>query len=328
MKMWTCAAAACVCAVVATGAAAAPSKTYVLWLGTRVFVTADGHSWRNVTPRGAVVPHTAQSIDAVAFRGQKGWLIASDCVQGKGSLFRTADRGATWQKHPFFAHTCAGGANFSLDVLNDKRAWVLQSEPTGPGGRLLVTTNGGRTWELMSELGTYGRVTFVSATKGWLAGFRLLRTNDGGRTWHQQTVPAPAGYRGRLALLAAPRFFGRIGVLAGEYERERHVIGFYRSTDRGGHWRLLTTFPGSGPSVFPQFTLSAVSGSTDWVMTAGGHPTVHVTRDGGLHWTTHALQRKLYAPVALSARVAAASDFRGQPFITRDGGRTWRPLGL
>jgi putative peptidoglycan lipid II flippase len=37
---------------------------------------------------------------------------------------------------------------------------------------------------------------------------------------------------------------------------------------------------------------------------------------------------KLYAPVALSARTAAASDFRGSPYVTRDGGRTWSPLKL
>jgi len=34
------------------------------------------------------------------------------------------------------------------------------------------------------------------------------------------------------------------------------------------------------------------------------------------------------APVALNARVAAASDFHGVPYITRDGGRTWRRLKL
>jgi photosystem II stability/assembly factor-like uncharacterized protein len=106
------------------------------------------------------------------------------------------------------------------------------------------------------------------------------------------------------------------------------VIGFYRTRDGGGRWRLLSTLPGSAPGVFPQFTLSAVSASVAWLLTAGVKPAVHVTHDGGWHWSSHTLARKLYAPVGLNARVAAASDFRGVPYITRDGGRSWRRLKL
>jgi len=91
---------------------------------------------------------------------------------------------------------------------------------------------------------------------------------------------------------------------------------------------LLSTLPGSSPGAFPQFVLSAVSASTAWLLTAGAKPAVYVTRDGGRRWSSHQLARRLFAPVALSARVAAASDFRGRPYITRDGGRTWRRLNL
>jgi len=106
------------------------------------------------------------------------------------------------------------------------------------------------------------------------------------------------------------------------------VIGFYRTSDGGRRWRLLATLPGSAPGVFPQFAVSAATASAVWLLTAGAKPAAYVTRDGGRHWSSHALARRLYAPVALSARLAAASDFRGRPYITRDGGRTWRPLKL
>jgi len=315
--------------ILGTAAGAVPRRAYVLWTGSKVYVTEDGQAWRQVTPRGAVRPGTFRAIDAVAFRRtREGWLIASDCATGRGSVYRTLDGGRSWRTYAFHAHSCAGGANFSLDVLNDERAWVVQNEPTGPTARLYRTTNGGRSWQVVRELADYGKVVFVSPTEGWLAGLHLLRTADGGRTWHRQSLPAPRGYRGRLVLLTAPRFFGRHGVLAGQYERGNPVIGFYRTSNGGRRWRLLGTLPGSAPGVFPQFTLSAVSGSIVWLLTAGAKPAVHVTQDGGSHWSSHALARKLYAPVALSAGVAAASDFHGVPYITRNGGRSWRRLKL
>jgi len=316
--------------VLATAADAVSGREYVLWTGRKVYVTADGHSWRQVTPRGAVQPATFKAIDAVAFRGaREGWLISSDCSTGRGSVYRSSDGGRSWKAYVFHAHSCVGGANFSLNVESDSRAWVLQNEPTGPNSRVYRTTNSGRSWQLVAKLATYGgKVAFVSPRDGWLAGQRLLRTVDGGRSWEIQPLPAPDGYSGRLVILTAPRFFGREGVLAGQFGSDKPVIGFYRTGDRGRSWHLLSTLPGSVPGVFPQFVLTAASASTSWLLTAGTKPAGHVTRDGGRHWSSHPLLRRLYAPVALSARVAAASDFHGIPYVTRDGGRTWRRLNL
>jgi photosystem II stability/assembly factor-like uncharacterized protein len=315
--------------VVATAAGAVSGREYVLWTGRKVYVTADGHSWRQVTPRGAVRTDTFRAIDAVAFLRSRGWLISSDCSSGRGSIYRSSDGGRSWKTYAFHAHSCAGGANFSLDVDSDSRAWVLQNEPSGPNSRVYRTTNGGRSWRLVAKLATYGgKVAFASPRLGWLAGQRLLRTVDGGESWEIQPLPAPEGYTGRLVILAAPHFFGREGVLAGQYGSDKPVIGFYRTSDKGRSWRLLATLPGSLPGVFPQFVLAAASASTSWLLTAGTKPAVHVTRDGGRHWSSHPLPQRLYAPVALNARVAAASDFHGIPYITRDGGRTWRRLNL
>jgi photosystem II stability/assembly factor-like uncharacterized protein len=205
---------------------------------------------------------------------------------------------------------------------------VLQNEPTGPTARLYRTTDGGRSWRVVHDLTGYGRVTFVSPTRGWFAGQRLLGTVDGGRSWRPQSLPAPHGYGGRLVLLSALRFFGPDGVLAGQFGSAKPVIGFFRTSDGGRRWRLLATLPGSSPGVFPQFVLSPVSASTVWLVTAGDKPVAYVTRDGGRHWSSHPLAQRLFAPVALSARVAAASDFHGLPYITRDGGRSWRRLKL
>jgi photosystem II stability/assembly factor-like uncharacterized protein len=315
------------CAVFAAVAAGAPRKTFPLWLGARVFVTTNGKAWRNVTPRGIVPP---TSIDNIAFEGGRdGWLLASVCG-ANGFTYRTSDGGRTWTKHAFdFAHTCNAGSNFLLDALDARRAWVVRNEPAGSFASLYRTTDGGRSWHIVDEgLPDIGAVTFVGNSRGWLAGGRLFRTLDGGRHWTPAPLPAPRGYQGRLLLLSNVRFFGRTGIVAGEYYGRRHVIGFYRTKDAGRSWHLLARLAGSEPNIYPQFTVSAVSASTVWLFTAGARPTANVTVDGGRHWTHHRLAYRLYAPTALNAGVAVASDFHGRPKITRDGGRTWRALRL
>ncbi|HEX6680027.1 MAG TPA: hypothetical protein VF063_05220, partial [Gaiellaceae bacterium] len=142
------AAAAVACAVLAAGAAAAPRRTSVLWLGSSVFVTTNGKAWRNVTPR-EISPPT--SIDNVAFLGTRGWLLASVCG-ANGFAYRTNDGGRTWTKHAFdFAHTCNAGSNFLLDALDARRAWVVRNEPAGSFASLYRTTDGGRSWRIVDE---------------------------------------------------------------------------------------------------------------------------------------------------------------------------------
>src|SRR5256714_15286209 len=96
------------------------------------------------------------------FRGtREGWLIASDCATGRGSVYRSFDGGRSWKAYAFHAHSCAGGANFSLDVLNGKLAGVLQNEPTGPTARLYRTTHRGPAWGVVRKLAEHRHVAFV-----------------------------------------------------------------------------------------------------------------------------------------------------------------------
>lgn len=305
-------------------AAAAPPKPYALWTGTNVYVSTDGRAWHRVTPRGAVPPRTPALIDDFSFQDSRhAWLIASDCATAKGSLYRTSDGGKSWTRRSFYSHSCSGGANFSLSVLSGTTAWVVQNEPSAAAATLAKTINGGRSWRVVrNRLPDLGKITFVDASRGWLAGLSLHRTDDGGKTWARVVLPPPRGFAGRLAFLSRVTFFGSRGFVAAEYEHGRHVIGFYRTDDAGRSWHLLATLAGSGPAPFPQFAISALSPTTVWLFTAGAAPAVSVSRDGGRHWTTHLLGLKLFAPVALSARVAAASDYRGTPMITHDGGLT------
>ena len=320
-------AAAAAFAVLAAGAAAAPGKTRVLWLGSKVYVTADGAAWRDVTPSDIVPP---AAIDNVAFpSANQGWLVASACGSGRGAVYRTADAGHQWTRYRFQSHYCGAGSNFLLFALDSRRAWVVRNEPAASYASLLGTTNGGRSWrQVQASLPDNGAVTFVDSRRGWLTAGRLFRTLDGGKTWKRQPLPAPTGFSGRLLALSRMSFFGRRGTVIGEYFRRRDVLAVYRTSDTGAHWHLVRTLPGAGAYVFPQFTVSAASASTVWLFTSGVKPVANVTTDGGRHWLRHPLAQRLFAPVALSARVAAASDFHGLAYITHDGGRTWRRLKL
>jgi photosystem II stability/assembly factor-like uncharacterized protein len=311
-------------------ASAASERTHVLWIGSQVFVTRDGSGWRDVTPPAAVSPRNGASIDGVVFSGSdEGWLIASNCASGKGAVYRTHDRGRSWARHAFQGPQLCRRGDFVLDVLDRRNAWVVQNEPTGPFARLYRTLDGGSSWRRVSQgLPALGSVAFATPAKGWLAGRSLFRTVNGGKTWSRQALPAPRGYRGKLVALSRMSFFGRNGIVAGEYYHGRDVLAFYRTTDTGRHWRLVSTVPGAGPYVFPQFAMSAVSASTIWLFTSGAKPVANLTTNGGRHWARHPLAQRFSAPVAVSARVAAASNFHGLPYITRDGGRTWRLLRL
>jgi len=310
----------------ATGAAA-PGKTRALWIGSSVYATTDGTSWRNVTPSDIRPP---AAIDNVAFPGgDDGWLVASACGSGQGAVYRTGDAGRHWTRYPFQSHYCQAGSNFLVYALDSHRAWVVRNEPAASDASLFGTKNGGRTWRRVNNsLPDNGAVTFVDGRRGWLTSGRLFRTLDGGKTWKRQSLPAPRGFQGKLLALSRMSFTGRQGIVVGEYFRKRDVLGVYRTSDTGGQWRLVATLPGAGAYVFPQFTLSSVSASTAWLLTSGAKPVAYVSKDGGRHWARHPLAQRFFAPVALSARVAAASNFHGLPYITRDGGRTWRLLRL
>lgn len=96
-------------------------------------------------------------------------------------IYRTRDGGATWdtaQIPPLPDKLPLQG----LFALDPQTAWAV-----GTRGTLLITTDGGETWQLQAS-GTsrdLSGIHFTDRQHGWAVGFAntILKTTDGGQTW-------------------------------------------------------------------------------------------------------------------------------------------------
>ena len=189
--------------VLATAAGAVSGREYVLWTGSKVYVTADGHSWRQVTPSGAVRPGTFRAIDAVAFRGaREGWLIASDCSNGRGSVYRSSDGGRSWKAYAFHAHPYVA----SLETSRPARTRASTARPTAAdrGGSFPSSRRtGGRLRSSVREtVGSPGSACCgrsTAAGAGRFSRFLLRMATAGGSS----CSPLPASSAGRAFLQAS-----------------------------------------------------------------------------------------------------------------------------
>jgi hypothetical protein len=86
---------------------------------------------------------------------------------------------------------------FFLDATH---GWLSTESPVphwGGAGDLLATSDGGQTWQLVSENTVYGSLRFNDLQNGWMASgpddTELYVTHDGGRRWNEVKVPVPQG---------------------------------------------------------------------------------------------------------------------------------------
>ena len=179
-------------------------------------------------------------------------------------LVRTTDGGQHWaQVQDYVA---------AMDARTAREAWVIRADPgmqsaSNWQGSVRHTTDGGRTWAVVSNIGAGGWPTgieFVDSLHGWVfatpsaggatgAGdTTLLRTADGGRSW-EKILDAPNARQGIRATLPAscpgggpismPVFADAAnGWLTGWCQR----VFFYATHDGGRTWasQALPAFPG------------------------------------------------------------------------------------
>ena len=170
----------------ASGGRAQPTLTAVQFVGSsdgwvvgsnRILHTADGgrHWVTQYLTSDAAGLATVDFTDA-----SHGWVV------GATTILATTDGGAHWRALPepcdpvravhFFTASdgiaVAGGGLPYLGV------------PSGSGGVLLGTTDGGAHWHRLSSPRAVQSVCFTGAQHGWLgAGGNIYGTANGGRTW-------------------------------------------------------------------------------------------------------------------------------------------------
>ncbi len=223
--------------------------------GKLVRSTDGGYSWETFT-----------NIDYVLkLRHADGCLYAycHRWSDGKTSLFRSADRGKTWQdlNLPYAGRV----EHFHVDSEDGSRVYVgvrppgfwhvitarkAVSEKTVIPLKVCRTLDGGRTWldvpaidgqEWLAHLHSYATIIAGSAARGkvlYAATFRgapaapasVLRSLDGGKTW--EALPGQSQMGAVTSLAVDPRDYSTVfaGCLDG---------GIYLSVDAGANWRVV-----------------------------------------------------------------------------------------
>jgi photosystem II stability/assembly factor-like uncharacterized protein len=240
-------------------------------------------------------------------------------------LWKTSDGGFSWRR---LVGTCASSYS-SLDFIDQRTGWTatgIRDYDYGTGirpGPLVIrrTDDGGATWRTVYRSTKWladTRLHFTDGRRGWAvsqasaegahAHFTAVhRTVDGGRTWRAvHDAALPTAFVGPEAAWAGEAADGLL----------------WWTTDGGNSWRLRVR----PEFVWPRALLVATR-STLVIDSAAGTLRSY---DVGRAWSSTpppsgpAIARALHEAAYL--RLAKTELGGVIPQLSRDGGRTWRPL--
>lgn len=269
----------------------------VVWAsGTagRVVRTVDGgRTWRLDTIPGAA----RLDLRAIAARsGSRAWAMAAGpAEQNQAQIFRTDD-GSRWTRQ--LAMTDSG---VFLDAIGfwDEQHGIAMSDPIGGRLFILVTDDGGATWNRVptqsapamlpgeAAFAASGTCLIVQGSSnvwigtGGAARARVFRSTDRGRTWSVADTPIHAGGQasGIFSVAFADAQHGV--VVGGDYTKPRGLSDNAAITSDGGRtWRLAR-----GP--LPQGYMSGVAfvpGTDGRALVAVGLGGTATSNDGGESW--------------------------------------------
>lgn len=198
---------------------------------SRIYRTNDGGAtWA----QQFVNTDSAAFFDCFAFWDASHGIAVSDGVRGHFPILVTDDGGTHWTLRPTGESPAADSGEGAFAASGTcivtgpgGRAWIgTGASPTG-GGRVVATTDFGKTWASQQtpiQHGTtttgIGSLAYRDATHAFAGGgdinprapqtVRVARTDDGGKTWVPITPPGFAG--GVYGLAAVPGTEGLVAV--------------------------------------------------------------------------------------------------------------------
>ncbi len=288
-------------------------------------------------------------------------------IASENHLIHTSDAGKTWQTDDLPLAAGESAVIRDLTFLDNNTGWLIAeimaasaSPKSGSAAVLFHTSDGGRHWSQLlrvspENISTFlwnsgSRLSFLTATKGWMTGVSLLQTLDGGKTWHPQPLPPPPGVTSLSGCqLEPPRFFSdRDGVMPASCGGTQSGFLALVTHDGGQNWQSQpfvainyndlyrrTVPPGSG-----SFAISLGTPSpsfTDMQFGWVGYPQLEefTTRDGGKHWQRLDLSmlpkdvgQLQFANKDVGWALIGSTALTSRLYRTVDGGKTWTPLAL
>lgn len=250
-------------------------------------------------PVAQVLPDPSDGDRLLALEGRPGPVVAPSPGGAPARIWESRDGGASWHLTP---GTGLGEGLVAAVFLADGETVLAVSS----GGRLVRSTDGGRTWAEASTEPAGGGVTAVvahpdRAGRAWMAvsagdapAGGVFRTDDGGASWRPARsplplVPARPGTAGsRFAALAVSP--GEPDTLyTADLAVEGHPV--YRSDDGGATWELLPGAPSGFYAGNPAPTTLAVAPDDPARLLAGNQQSILLSVDGGQSWVDGAAPR-------------------------------------
>jgi photosystem II stability/assembly factor-like uncharacterized protein len=219
------------------------NTAYLLSIGngeeSRIYRTSDaGVNWKllftNPDPKGF--------FDGIAFWDRTHGIVAGDPVEGRTTIFTTADAGESWQRQSSPEAIGSEGAfaasNTSLALFGAHEVWLGTT-----AARVLHSSDNGKTWTAAatpirhdgSGAGIFS-VTFRDPLHGIAVGGdytkppesrdNIVITNDGGKTWIAPSGTPPSGFRSAVAWLPETKTWIATGTSGSDV-----------STDDGASWK-------------------------------------------------------------------------------------------
>ena len=288
-----------------------------------------------------------QSGVTASFRGLSAASENVAWVSGThGSVLRTTDGGASWQKIPVAG---ADSLDFrDVEAFDDKTA-LLMSAGSGALSRIYKTEDGGQSWQLLYTNtiaeGFFDGMAFWDRQHGILYGdpiddkMFILTTSDGGASW--QRVPAdalPAMHEGEYGFAASGTGIAVTGSSSVWIGTGGAAARVFYSHDRGQNWAVAETPIISGEASTGIFSI-AFADAQNGVVVGGDYQkpnettaTVARSTDGGQSWQLV----EAGAPVSFRSAVAFVPETGGPQVVavgshgasfSTDGGASWNDLG-
>lgn len=200
------------------------------WIGAAdgIWHTEDGgRTWMNQFPSSEPVIRLGFLDDQI------GWAVTQS-----SALLSTTNGGADWIKSDGL-----GTPLQAVDFVSPARAFATD------GNGLLVSRDGGMTWERNGPSLPFADLDFVSEEEGWAAGKgQVWHTRDGGKTWSVQlTLPEPDEWLGCTFVRFPSETSGWVlfGLGQGAGSQEPYLL--YSTTDGGRTWTPRLTGPWPWP---------------------------------------------------------------------------------